>query len=291
MSAIALRKATATATEPKPLIPVCTMCYLEVGNDHRMCLAEGLRSGMFKSVADWKEKAVKMAEEIEAAAKPAPAPAAPALAPAPAPAAKPVAVRRCGICREPGHTRNRCPDANKRAPTPPLQPLPPPPPPKWTHSKERSFVFPPGRYYLGDICYPMQSDKANIYDTVWGGEFGYESGIMSRNGDPKHTFAVYGTAHGDGEYKDNEGHKYPVDAGVIGFVPTHLFDEAEFKRQYGPDEFRNSLPGRILEFTQPVTFSTDGHGNFVVNAKYPDRAYIEIITDGSGSDDEEEDDY
>lgn len=78
-------------------------------------------------------------------------------------------------------------------------------------------------FYVGDICYALAED---VYHGVWGGA-GYEDG---KHTDPAtgRDFIVAGTADGDGEYNDQTGRLYPVDAGNIGIVPLELLDKGEF---------------------------------------------------------------
>lgn len=71
-------------------------------------------------------------------------------------------------------------------------------------------------FYVGDICYVLSDE---VYD-AWGDK-GYADGIFK---DPASgfSFAVAGTAYGDGTYYDGDGHEYGVDAGVIGIVPLEM---------------------------------------------------------------------
>jgi hypothetical protein len=73
-----------------------------------------------------------------------------------------------------------------------------------------------GNYYIGDLCYVLHE----VWDEVCGimfkdmsndnnGEFTLKDGRQ---------FAVYGTAWGDGTYKDQYGNRYSVDAGIIGCI-------------------------------------------------------------------------
>jgi hypothetical protein len=72
-----------------------------------------------------------------------------------------------------------------------------------------------GKYYIGDFCYIFGDSWQEILDTT-----GYlTDGYCKING--YKCFAA-STAYGDGEYKDNEGFKYPVDAGLIGIAPVKL---------------------------------------------------------------------
>lgn len=81
---------------------------------------------------------------------------------------------------------------------------------------------PPGKYVLGDPCYcfPNHDDWIALGDSCgW-----FEDspvGIITFNGT---TYNVLGfhTKYGDGTYNDNQGNRYPVDAGMIGLVPYEL---------------------------------------------------------------------
>lgn len=89
--------------------------------------------------------------------------------------------------------------------------------------KERikGIVYSSKGFYIGDICYAL-SDA--IYRGFWGDEMGFEDGVHTVPGIGLR-FAVAGTAYGDGEYEDEEGNVYGVDAGVIGLVPVELVEK------------------------------------------------------------------
>ena len=82
-----------------------------------------------------------------------------------------------------------------------------------------------GTYYVGDLCYVLHER----WDEVCGliiegnrcldGEFNLKDGTR---------FAIYGTAYGDGNYFDQNGKSYDVDAGSIGCV---LFDDIDLTNQ------------------------------------------------------------
>lgn len=87
----------------------------------------------------------------------------------------------------------------------------------WTYVRQLHFTAPAGTYYVGDLCYALHSD---IYDNVFGGE-AYERGLYSKGNS---FFLVDGTSCGDGEYEDDHGRKYLVDAGIIGICSQDLID-------------------------------------------------------------------
>jgi hypothetical protein len=99
-------------------------------------------------------------------------------------------------------------------------------PPKKT-MKQRNWNFetvrtksqiPPGKYYVGDICYALDE---TVYDRVFGGQ-NYESGCYTCEDG---FFMVSSTAYGDGSYKGTNGKSYDVDAGVIGIISEKLIDQ------------------------------------------------------------------
>lgn len=101
--------------------------------------------------------------------------------------------------------------------------------------------FEPGKYYVGDLCYVLDDRwdefcSLTIKDNdCLDGTFKLEDGTI---------FWTHGTAYGDGTYRDREGRKYAVDAGLIGVVPLKEIDDEpsyleggqviEFKRKFEP---------------------------------------------------------
>ena len=72
-----------------------------------------------------------------------------------------------------------------------------------------------GTYYVGDLCYVLHERWDEVCSLIiegnrcLDGEFNLEDGTR---------FAIYGTAYGDGNYFDQNGKSYDVDAGSIGCV-------------------------------------------------------------------------
>jgi hypothetical protein len=105
-------------------------------------------------------------------------------------------------------------------------------------SPERLRVTcPPGRYWVGDPCYSIPNDEW----MPW-----LEAADYTRNS-REHVLAAkvgghiavgVSTAYGDGEYPDEQGRMYGVDAGLIGVVPVEIAEN-----KYNHDE-----AGRIIEF-------------------------------------------
>lgn len=136
-----------------------------------------------------------------------------------------------------------------------------------------------GKIYIGDPCYAMRED---VYYDVWGKDTperaGFQDGEMECEGV---TFAIGGTAHGDGEYLGSDGTRFGVDAGVIGAVPFELVDEAKLAGYKTP-------PGLIVNENEVVLeYSDEGMYEFKT-AK--GRTITAIDTASYEDEDEDEDD-
>ena len=116
----------------------------------------------------------------------------------------------------------------------------------------------PGRYYIGDLCYVLHSEWDEFCaltisgDKVLDGEFNLRDGRR---------FATFTTRWGDGNYFDQNGKSYDVDAGLIGCIALSDIDLTN------PE---NSLTGgNIVEFVQPFsTWSAGGEiriGNVLID--------------------------
>ena len=119
--------------------------------------------------------------------------------------------------------------------------------------------------YIGDLCYALDND---VYYGIWGGN-DFEDGEYYT--DDGLEFAMVGTAYGDGNYDGDDGHHYPVDAGIIGICDADLATKD-----------RASELGRIIpNVTGKVTISYDnGTITIKTNCPYPDNE-INIYTDES----------
>ena len=78
-------------------------------------------------------------------------------------------------------------------------------------------TIPAGRYFLGDPCY--------CFGKSWG-EVLNETNFFQNETHEFRDFPIvaFGTAHGDGEYFDQKGNRFPVDAGLIGLVHENLIE-------------------------------------------------------------------
>ena len=84
--------------------------------------------------------------------------------------------------------------------------------------KDLHVVVPAGKYVLGDPCYSVPDEDWHML--LESCEY-FEKPIGTVNGVQVLAFR---TMYGDGEYKDNMGNKYGVDAGLIGLVPLEYAD-------------------------------------------------------------------
>jgi hypothetical protein len=105
-----------------------------------------------------------------------------------------------------------------------------------------------GTYYVGDLCYVLHERWDEVCSLMIqdnrciDGEFNLKDGTR---------FAIYGTAYGDGNYFDQNGKSYDVDAGSIGCV---LVDDIDLTIN---ENFLSG--GNIHTFDQPFyTGEQDG---------------------------------
>jgi hypothetical protein len=111
---------------------------------------------------------------------------------------------------------------------------------------------PAGTYWLGDPCYTVPDDDwMPLLRTC--GVFGASDDPADGQPGPVgtvrgHEVLAFGTAHGDGEYQGSDGHRYGVDAGLIGLVPVAL----------NPDGY--TVLVRQVTFDAPTVCKTEGGG-------------------------------
>ena len=107
-------------------------------------------------------------------------------------------------------------------------------------------TFEPGDYYVGDLCYVLRNEWDEVCSLTIK-EHSCLDGVFTLANGTK--FATYGTAYGDGVYVDQKGHKYPVDAGLIGCVAVKDLDANILKD--------NIRLGNIIKFDKPFTTNED----------------------------------
>lgn len=114
-----------------------------------------------------------------------------------------------------------------------------------------AYSLPAGRYFVGDPCYALQGDDdawCKLVDRFHGKRPDFRGGRKLIYKEQNMFWAT--TAHGDGTYSDQLGHKYGVDAGLLSVVPVSLATTSlvEMKRL-----------GQIVDFpTVFVCYEEDG---------------------------------
>jgi hypothetical protein len=72
-----------------------------------------------------------------------------------------------------------------------------------------------GTYYVGDLCYVLHDEWDEVCELIIKDNVCLDGEFTLRDG---RRFAIYGTAYGDGNYFDQNGKSYDVDAGSIGCI-------------------------------------------------------------------------
>lgn len=116
-----------------------------------------------------------------------------------------------------------------------------------------------GTYLIGDPCYAfdLHDDWLDWLTDVWQGVDRDRLTILDGriNG---MRIAASRTAYGDGEYYDQDGHSYGVDAGLLGAVPVELL-AAIYPKYAGMtnDQIEAEIGMRVVEFPHPFHISYD----------------------------------
>jgi hypothetical protein len=79
--------------------------------------------------------------------------------------------------------------------------------------------MPAGEYWVGDPCYAVADER--WMEWLEAADYMSEPQILLAELDGKPVIGI-STAYGDGEYLDEQGRSYPVDAGLIGLTPVEL---------------------------------------------------------------------
>ena len=78
-----------------------------------------------------------------------------------------------------------------------------------------------GRYWVGDLCYIMPDEAWREVCRFMGNGSEPIEGVFRLG---EHEGAIFGTAYGDGVYKDQLRNKYGVDSGTLGIFPAGVFE-------------------------------------------------------------------
>lgn len=126
-------------------------------------------------------------------------------------------------------------------------------------------------FYVGDPCYVLSEDN---YDGVFGAN-DYQDGQYTGKtlNDEEFNFILAGTKYGDGEYYDNRGNTYGVDAGILGVVPIELClkDNKEMSIEE-LDRLGKYFPGTEAEFEagDGIFYITIGSTDLVIDTDEED---------------------
>lgn len=78
-------------------------------------------------------------------------------------------------------------------------------------------LFPPGEYWVGDLCYVLDPHWGEICD------IDFDDYCIMETSDEQLLGTAY-TEYGDGSYTDQHGNSYGVDSGTIGVVSVKHMD-------------------------------------------------------------------
>lgn len=129
-----------------------------------------------------------------------------------------------------------------------------------------------GEYYIGDICYVLHEVWDEVCDLIIDDKECLEGEFVLSDG---RKFACYNTYWGDGEYNDQRGRRYLVDAGIIGCI---------LKSEVNLDVRGNDLKGGNIE-----TFHNDF--NTYNNKGYIHIGHVKINTYSDADNYDEEEEY
>jgi len=105
-------------------------------------------------------------------------------------------------------------------------------------------TIPPGIYFIGDPCYLFAKGWGRILDAT----SYFDKPLFEDN----KCLVAFGTAYGDGVYKDQYGGPFCVDSGTIGATSIQYYE---------PEKVRMmslNMLGDIVEFTQETECWKEG---------------------------------
>lgn len=137
-------------------------------------------------------------------------------------------------------------------------------------AKLLSNQMPAGKYYVGDLCYVMHVEWAEICTVICAEDVPHTWKIELNDG---RLIAGSFTQYGDGEYESTLGKTLAVDAGLIGVIRTE---------DIAPDEVLNLSQGAIYTFDKPFSVSYN-EGNIYIGDH--------IVYTGDMEDDDEDEDF
>jgi hypothetical protein len=128
-----------------------------------------------------------------------------------------------------------------------------------------------GEYYVGDLCYVLHDEWEEVCQLLFAGRDDHGCNQGEFNLKDGRRFAIYNTKFGDGNYFDQNGKSYDVDAGSIGCVLMRDIDLGH------PDNF--IAGGQQVTFDQDF-YTGEQDGNIMIG-------FISIDTDPVYEEEEE----
>lgn len=136
-----------------------------------------------------------------------------------------------------------------------------------TSTSEFAAPLPAGKYLVGDPCYSFSNDLDHNWqawlEKAWEGTDPNRTKILDAEVQG-FRIAASGTAYGDGEYQDQHGFSYLVDAGLLGAVPLEairvLYPEYA---HLGGEAVAERTSTRLVEFDRPFHVSFDEDSGLV----------------------------
>jgi len=125
-------------------------------------------------------------------------------------------------------------------------------------------------YFIGDLCYVFEdADWEEICNLLFPKyEYTRRTGqFLLKDG---REFFMFGTAHGDGEYRDQFGNSYGVDSGSIGAIRVEDIRGSAYSEEY------MKQMGCIHTFESPLTSDDCSYQDGLIRF-----SHVEIDTDPS----------
>jgi len=154
-----------------------------------------------------------------------------------------------------------------------------------------------GKYWIGDPCYVLDNREDNStkgfdWDVFCSFCFDNDPSGRCNEGIIDHQgikFAFYGTANGDGQYNDNEGNSYGVDAGCLACIPVESLKGVDLKLGHVHDfeyDFQTDYDEGLISFGH-IEINTDFDEEDEDDENEFNEHYVEEYEDdGDNGDDE-----
>lgn len=130
------------------------------------------------------------------------------------------------------------------------------------------MTMPAGKYYVGDLCYVMHDEWDECCALFFKGRNDQGCNEGEFNLKDGRRFVSYNTAYGDGEYYDQNGLCYGVDAGLIGCIRVEdidLHSDKNYSNGGQIIDFPNDFECRYEEENGTIVI---GHIRIETDARY-----------------------